>query len=519
MRRIALWVPDWPVNSLAAGLEAGEPGAVVASGRVEAATAAARSRGVRVGMRAGDASSLCPELVCLPRDVEREGRAFEAVLSAFDQVAAGVECLRPGLAWANAAGPARWAGGEEGAARGLVEAVEERVGVECFAGIADGPLGAVCAARQGRIVPAGGTDRFLSGVPLGPVVTGLAPPGLRDRVEEAVALLRRLGIRVCADLLGMGATAVSSRFGAAGEFLWRAASGGELVLAGAPRPLGDIGTGVDIDEGGENVDAVLAPALRCAHDLADLLARRGLLADALLVEASAGGGWELTRRWRGVDLMSPDEIAERVRWNLLGWAEGAARPEGPIRSLRLTAVEPYPAAALTPLWGADARQRGVERLAARLQGLEGEGAVSRPRLRGGYDPRSRAVLVPWGVPGPARPGGGDWEGGVEEPPAALYDQPRPALLLGAAPGRAPIGVTARGLLSAEPALLVLDPQGRARTVPVRPLAGPWAVAGRWWDAEGSARAYLRVALEGEGGAEDLLLVFRVGAWAVEGAYC
>ena len=28
MRRIALWVPDWPVNSLAAGLEAGEPGAV-----------------------------------------------------------------------------------------------------------------------------------------------------------------------------------------------------------------------------------------------------------------------------------------------------------------------------------------------------------------------------------------------------------------------------------------------------------------------------------------------------------
>ncbi|MBF0940936.1 MAG: DNA polymerase Y family protein, partial [Schaalia georgiae] len=351
MRRIALWVPDWPVNSLAAALEAGEPGAVVALGRVEAATAAARSRGVRVGMRTRAASSLCPELVCLPRDEEREGRAFEAVLSAFDQVAAGVECLRPGLAWANATGPARWAGGEEVAARGLVEAVEERVGVECFAGIAEGPLGAVCAARQGRIVPAGGTARFLSAVPLGPVVAGLAPPGLRDRVEEAVALLRRLGIRVCADLLGMGATAVSSRFGVAGEFLWRAASGGELALAGALRPLGDIGTGVDIDEGGENIDAVLVPALRCAHDLADRLARRGLLADALLVEASAGGGGELTRRWRGVDLMSPDEIAERVRWNLLGWAEGAARPEGPIRSLRLTAVEPYPAAALTPLWG------------------------------------------------------------------------------------------------------------------------------------------------------------------------
>ena len=30
MRRIALWVPDWPVNSLATDLETGEPGAVVA---------------------------------------------------------------------------------------------------------------------------------------------------------------------------------------------------------------------------------------------------------------------------------------------------------------------------------------------------------------------------------------------------------------------------------------------------------------------------------------------------------
>ena len=73
-----------------------------------------------------------------------------------------------------------------------------------------------------------------------------SPRGLRDRVVAGVALLRRLGIRVCADLLGMGATAVSSRFGAAGEFLWRAASGGELVRAGSPSPLCAIGNGVYI---------------------------------------------------------------------------------------------------------------------------------------------------------------------------------------------------------------------------------------------------------------------------------
>ncbi len=62
-----------------------------------------------------EATYVCPDLVCLPRDPDREARAFGAVVDAFDSVAAGVECVRPG-GQVSGARPARWHGGEEGPA-------------------------------------------------------------------------------------------------------------------------------------------------------------------------------------------------------------------------------------------------------------------------------------------------------------------------------------------------------------------------------------------------------------------
>lgn len=151
---MVLWIPDWPVNCLVVDLPPGGVGAVVHAKHIEVASAFARRCGVRAGMSMREATYLCPELICLPRDPDREARAFSGVIDAFDTVAAGVECLRPGLARCRARGPARWAGGEEQAASLLVDAIEEAVGVECFVGIADGPLASVEAARSGRIVPA-----------------------------------------------------------------------------------------------------------------------------------------------------------------------------------------------------------------------------------------------------------------------------------------------------------------------------------------------------------------------------
>ncbi len=72
----------------------GGVGAVVHAKRIEVASASARVA-VRAGAKSARRPYLCPELICLPRDPDREARAF-ATLPTPDTVAAGAECLRPG---------------------------------------------------------------------------------------------------------------------------------------------------------------------------------------------------------------------------------------------------------------------------------------------------------------------------------------------------------------------------------------------------------------------------------------
>lgn len=102
---MVLWIPDWPVNCLVVDLPPGGVGAVVHAKRIEVASASARRCGVRAGMSVREATYLCPELICLPRDPDREVRAFSGVIDAFDTVAAGVECLRPGVSQVSGARP------------------------------------------------------------------------------------------------------------------------------------------------------------------------------------------------------------------------------------------------------------------------------------------------------------------------------------------------------------------------------------------------------------------------------
>ena len=104
---MVVWVPDWPVHCLVVDLPPGGVGAVVHADRIEVASAAARRAGVRSGMSVREATFLCPDLLCMPRDPDREARAFSAVVDAFDSVEAGVKCMRPGVARCRVRGPAR----------------------------------------------------------------------------------------------------------------------------------------------------------------------------------------------------------------------------------------------------------------------------------------------------------------------------------------------------------------------------------------------------------------------------
>lgn len=67
----------------------------------------------------------------------------------------------------------------------------------------------------------------------------------------------------------------------------------------------------------------------------------------------------------------------------------------------------------------------MSRSAVRIQGLAGPDALLVPRLQGGYDPRSRIVMAPWGNQEPLRSRVGAWEGAVAEPPSTLFEAPIP----------------------------------------------------------------------------------------------
>ena len=93
----------------------------------------------------------------MEHDPGRDARAFEPVVAAVEEVAVGVEVVRPGACALAARGPARYFGGEEPAAERIVEQVAQACAVESQVGIADGVFAAGLAARAGRIVAPGRT--------------------------------------------------------------------------------------------------------------------------------------------------------------------------------------------------------------------------------------------------------------------------------------------------------------------------------------------------------------------------
>lgn len=528
MRTIAVWCPDWPVIAAAAagGVGPQEPVAVLASNRVVACSAAARTNGVRRGLRRREAQSRCPELVVFTADSDRDARAFEPVVCAVEALVPGVEVIRPGLVVLEAHGPARYFGGEFQVAERIIDAVAAETGVECQIGIADGIFAASLAAYRGVVVEPGASREFLAPLP----VTELcqpADPSTRDRAE-LVELLRRLGLRTLGAFAALPVGDVASRFGAAAVHAHRLASGVQERPVGKRAPPADLTVTQRFDPPIERVEAVAFAAQQPAARLHDLLAARGLASTRLLVFAQTDHGDELSRVWRCAEPLHPAGIADRVRWQLDAWLTGrAARwqpdqdepPAGGIVLLRLVPEEVVPVGALQQgLWGdAGRNDERAGRAMVRVQGLLGPEAVVTAVLGGGRDPAQRVTLVPWGdelVPEhPAEP---PWPGRIPGPfPGTVPPDPPPVAVLGE--DGLEVGVTGRGVLSSPPRRVVC---GAGQPREVLAWAGPWPVEERWWDPDGGRRrARLQVVLDAaEEGHSALLLACEGGRWRVEGAY-
>ena len=547
VRVLALWAPDWPVTAAAraAHVPAERPAAVVVANRVVACSAVARTSGVRRGLRRREAQARCPELVVLAHDADRDARLFEPVAVAVEEIAPGVEVVRPGLLALPAQGPSGWFGGEVAAAERLVDQVAARTGAECQAGVADGLFGAVLAARRGVAVEAGSTAAFLAPMD----VEELDREPDVDR-SELVGLLRRLGLRSLGAFGGLAPGDVASRFGADAVLAHRLARGLDPRPPVRRRPPAELTVEQELDPPVDRVDAAAFAARALAERLHAVLAAHGLSCTRLGVGAHTVAGEELHRIWRCAEPLTPSGTVDRVRWQLDSWLVRGG--SGAVCRVRLVPEETVAAGALQlGLWGdvgvADER---AGRALVRVQALLGPEAVVTAVLGGGRDPAERVRLVPWGddrgdpaapgpgtgcgapgsttgcgapgsttgcgapgpgtdcrapgsttdrgapgpgtagrAPGPAERGRSavrepppPWPGRLPAPsPAVVPPEPLPAELCGAA--GEPVRLAAPDLLTVAPCTLAVD---GGHPHDVRGWAGPWPVWQRWWAPEGEA---------------------------------
>ncbi|WP_433493862.1 DNA polymerase Y family protein [Micromonospora sp. CA-248089] len=405
-RTLLLWCPDWPVLAaeIVDGVPATDPVVVLHANRVIACSERARAEGIRRGLRRREAQGRCPHLTVVDHDPGRDVRAFEPVVAAVEEVVAGVEVIRPGACATAARGPSRYLGGEEAAAERIVEHVAQSCAVESQVGIADGVFAAGLAAREGRIVPPGGTREFLAARP----VEALGRPALAD-------LLRRLGVRTLGEFAALPAGDVLARFGFDGALAHRLAGGRDDRPLAVRQPPADLTVTADYDEPVDRVDAAAFAARTLAERLHERLAGYGLACTRLGIEAVTAHGQELHRVWRHDGLLTAAAIADRVRWQLDGWLSGSngrggtrpARPTAGIVRLRLVPDGVLAQAGLQPgLWGEAGEERErAHRALSRVQGILGPEAVVTAVLGGGRSPADQVRLVPWGDERvPARPG-------------------------------------------------------------------------------------------------------------------
>jgi len=516
MRSLVLWFPDWPVTALhrqrgAEGVEEMDaaPLAIVHANTVVACSAGARAEGVRRGQRRRDAQGRCPRLEVVPADDDRDAREFSPVVSRIEQLAPGVQIIRPGLCALRAQGPARFYGGEMEAACEILDVLaesEELPGAR--AAVADGPFTAEQAARTTtadkpvRIVPERAAAAFLAPLP----VTTLQDDGLAH-------LLSRLGVHTLGAFAALDADLVRDRFGPAGQRLHELAGGADSRPVQPRTPPPELDREVAFEPAVEAAEQVAFGMRIAADEFIAGLGATDLVCTELRVELTGDRGERSDRVWLHPRSFDAASVIDRVRWQLAEDAQNRVLRSG-VTLVRLHPEAVDAASAHRPaIFGSGPDER-VHHALSRVQAMLGHRGVLTPAVGGGRWLTERQVLVPWGDRGDravaterARP----WPGSLPPPaPATVFPQPQPVDVVSQT--GLVVEVDDRGELSAPPARLT--EAGRWREIVS--WAGPWTVDERGWDAARARRAHRFQVVDAEQNA--WLLVCEGGRWAAEARY-
>lgn len=512
-RVLALWVQDWPV--VAAGIHAGEPGAVLHANRVIASSETARAMGVVRGLRRREAQARCPELILAERDLAEEARAFEVVASAVEHFTPRIELTQPGTCVFPTIGPSRYFGGDASLAIQILARVDEVLDGRTTAhiGIADGVFAARLAARVRQrgpyIVAPGETPTFLAPM----TITVLDQNELTD-------VLWRLGIRTLGDFAALDPKDVLGRFATVGLLAHRRASGLSDRMLEVVDPPKDMSASLAFDPPLDRIDQAAFAARQVALELEQKLAGRGAACSRMTIEVESEHGERFVRGWRHEGALSVSAMTDRVRWQLDSWlnAPPSIRPTGGLSLLILRPDDLISAAGRQlGFWGGETESdQRVGRAVARLEALVGAENVQVAEWRGGRESDDQIRLLPAGTVElgsrqlsllDERP----WPGRLPAPsPVELFSEYQ--IDVRDASGNAVV-VSGRGHVSAEPASVCCD--GKTHKTVVA-WAGPWLLDERWWDPE-RARRRARFQLVDDTG-NAILVYVQKGRWWLAGTY-
>ncbi len=289
-------------------------------------TAAAQAKGVRPGMRLGEALATCPQLVLVEQDPATVEQAWEEVLRRLEDAGFAVEPAGAGTVLFETRGVERLYGGLEPALKRALAAVGPAW--DARAGAAERRFAALAAANVARpgqalIVSDDRTRTFLAPLPL----------SLLPLERERYAELEELGVRTIGQLAGLPGGAVAERLGPDGRRAWSLARGeqdGSVAPRRPPEPLVEtlefpeaVGQELTLRRGlGVLVDSLLARPERAGRPPRKL---------ALWARLVGGASWR-----RAVTLREPTADPARLR---LALGPKLAELPAPVLKLRLEVVE------------------------------------------------------------------------------------------------------------------------------------------------------------------------------------
>jgi nucleotidyltransferase/DNA polymerase involved in DNA repair len=312
--------PAWALRPVAL---AAAPGEEALLGPV---TAAAEAKGVRPGMRLGEALATCPELVLVEQDPGAAEREWEGVLRRLEDAGFAVQPSEIGCVFFETRGVERLYGGLEPALRRALVAVGS--GWDPRAGAAQRRFAALAAANiarggQALVVSDDHPSTFLAPLPI-ELLPDAAP------VQEE---LRELGVKRLGDLAALPAGSVAERFGADGRRAWDLARGGSRARVRGRRPPAEIVEALEFPEAVGN-ELTLRRALSALVERVLVRPERDgrfVRKVALGARLVGGGSWRRT-----LTLREASAESDRIR---IALGPKLAELPSPVLELRVEVVE------------------------------------------------------------------------------------------------------------------------------------------------------------------------------------